>query len=71
VMIHACNPSTQEAEAGGLRVWGWHGLLSNTVFILKKKKGSKKEKRKRGGKEGINSSTHSKCQKWGARWPRS
>jgi hypothetical protein len=30
-MVYVCNPSTQEAEAGGLRVPGQPGLQSETL----------------------------------------
>jgi hypothetical protein len=30
-MVHACNPSTQEVEAGGLRVQGQPELHSETL----------------------------------------
>jgi hypothetical protein len=31
VVVHACNPSTQEAEAGGFPVQGQAGLPSKTL----------------------------------------
>jgi hypothetical protein len=31
VLMHTCNPSTQEMEAGGLQVWGQPGLHSETL----------------------------------------
>jgi hypothetical protein len=30
-VVHACNPSTQEAKAGGSRVWGQPELYSETL----------------------------------------
>jgi hypothetical protein len=32
MVVYTYNPSTQEAEAGVLWVWGESGLLSNTLF---------------------------------------
>jgi hypothetical protein len=40
--VHACNPSTQEAETGELQVPGQPGLRSETLTQKKKKKNSKK-----------------------------
>jgi hypothetical protein len=31
MVVHTCNPSTWEAEAGGLRVQSQPGLHSNTL----------------------------------------
>jgi hypothetical protein len=36
--VHACNPSTQEAETGELQVPGQPGLRSETLTQKKKKK---------------------------------
>jgi hypothetical protein len=37
MVVHTCDPSTQKAEAGGLRVWGQPGLhsksLSQKIYI--------------------------------------
>jgi hypothetical protein len=38
VMVHACNPSTQEVEAGGSPVLGQAGLDSKTLSLKEKKK---------------------------------
>jgi hypothetical protein len=38
VVIHAYNPSTWGAEAGGLRVWSQSGLHSEILAQKKKKK---------------------------------
>jgi hypothetical protein len=32
-MVHACNPSTREAEAGGSQVQGQPRLHSKTLFL--------------------------------------
>jgi hypothetical protein len=37
MLVYACNPNTQEAEAGRLRVWGQCGLYSKTQKKKKKK----------------------------------
>jgi hypothetical protein len=37
MVVHSCNPSTQEGKAGGSRVPGQLGLHGKTVFCLKKK----------------------------------
>jgi hypothetical protein len=34
MVAHSCNPSTQEAKAGGLRIWGQPGLHSEFQAIL-------------------------------------
>jgi hypothetical protein len=38
VVIHACNPSAQKAEAGGWQVQGQSGPHSATLSLRKKKK---------------------------------
>jgi hypothetical protein len=35
MMVRVCNPSTEEAEAGGLWVWGQPGLHSKTLQVWK------------------------------------
>jgi hypothetical protein len=35
IVGHACNPSTPEAEAGGLQVQGQYGLHTKTTFPKK------------------------------------
>jgi hypothetical protein len=37
MVVHTCNPSAQEAEAGGSRVQGQPGLHSETCLKKKKK----------------------------------
>jgi hypothetical protein len=37
MIVHACNPSTQEAEAGGLQIPDLPGLHSETLFQKNKK----------------------------------
>jgi hypothetical protein len=37
MVVHACNFSTQEAEAGGLQVQGQPGLYGKTLSQEKKK----------------------------------
>jgi hypothetical protein len=49
VVIHSCNPSTQEAEAEGLRVQGQPGLHSKTLF--QKIKGRKNIQKKSSSKQ--------------------
>lgn len=51
-MVHVCNPSTQEAEIGELRVSGYPGLQNDTLRKEERKKGKeggrgKKKERKR------------------------
>jgi hypothetical protein len=41
-VVHACNPSTWEVEAGGSQVQGQYGLCSKTLSQKKKKKEIKK-----------------------------
>jgi hypothetical protein len=48
VVVHACNPSTLNIEAGGLRVQGQAGLYSKTLFPHP----HPCQKKKRGGLEG-------------------
>jgi hypothetical protein len=38
VVVHALNPSTQDAEVGGLWVWSQPELYSKTLSQKKKKK---------------------------------
>jgi hypothetical protein len=50
MVVHNCNPSTQEAKhSGGLRVWGQLGLHSETVS--KKSSINLQEGNKKGIKE--------------------
>jgi hypothetical protein len=35
-VVHTCNPSTQEAEAGGLQIWrqpGLHGETPSLIYV--------------------------------------
>jgi hypothetical protein len=41
VVVHICNPSTQEAEAGGLNIQSPPGLRSKTLSLKKKNKNTK------------------------------
>jgi hypothetical protein len=41
MLVHACNSSNQEAEAGELSVWGWAGPLKNEVKKVKQNKNKK------------------------------
>jgi hypothetical protein len=36
IVVHNCNPSTQEAEVGGLQIWARCGLNSETLSLKKK-----------------------------------
>jgi hypothetical protein len=50
MVMHTCNPSTWEAEAGVSRDWGKPGLHSKTLFQKKKKRlRTLKERSDRGG----------------------
>jgi hypothetical protein len=44
MVVHACNPSNREAEAGGYRVPGQSGVHSKTLSQKKEKKKPKKTK---------------------------
>jgi hypothetical protein len=43
MVVHTCNPSTWEAEAGRSEVLGQPGLYNNILFQKKKKKRKRKE----------------------------
>jgi hypothetical protein len=45
VVVHTCNPNTQEAEAGELQVWGLSELYRRSS--LKKVKTKKKERERK------------------------
>jgi hypothetical protein len=47
VMVHACNPSTQEAEAGESPIQGQPGLQSKTLSQTKQNKNQKKKRKKK------------------------
>jgi hypothetical protein len=43
--VHACNPSTQEVEAGGSQGWYQSGLHTETLSQKKKKKKEEEEEK--------------------------
>jgi hypothetical protein len=51
MVVHACNPSTQETMAGGLWIWIQPGLYSETLYLKTKSFRGNKEKKRQGTKE--------------------
>jgi hypothetical protein len=48
VMVHACNPSTQKAEAGGFQVQGQPGLLGRRLLRRRRKERKERKEGERG-----------------------
>jgi hypothetical protein len=46
IVVHNCNPSTLEAEGGGLRVWNQPGLHNKTLSQNKNKNKNKQNNNK-------------------------